>query len=535
MQKYLSLIFLLLLMSFQHVYGYYVPDRVAFPPLCLNHFNDKPHKTTGTWTEPCDRKLIQQILLDYEELIPRLFDSKCATCRECNSLALEKDIEFNFPINPRDATRQAIGNTTKALDDIYEKLGQINEKFSDLYSDCLDYHPHPKIYYERGMTKMHAGRIEEALSDISNLMELANDGLFDSDEILTSEMYRQEGEIYADLGIYDKAIFSLSKAIEKDPSNKDAYFQRAAAYFETGAFDLALNDYLTSEKGKNISPVNTKASKEFKDAFLSALSNGAKEAAIDFIPSLIDVGYTLISTPPDVIAMNLAGACYNLMKVTGSYLKDVDWSRVEGPLNYQFSTALMEPGLKRLYENMHHLSEAEQGRLLGYAIGKYGTDIVMGTATFKVLSAAMRYSVACHNLREANRMYALEILSAPGTRAETIAAASERAALKKSANAALIVVKNPNVPFHVMQKKHAWEKLIILTGNVEEDFRKVKAFLEEQNLTSYQYSKKTIRISEGITRREHEKIILNEKVKVVFNEYTNTGEIFLNDAWVVTK
>ena len=52
------------------------------------------------------------------------------------------------------------------------------------------------------------------------------------------------------MGKYEQAIEALSAAIKKDPKNKAAYFHRAAAYFETGNFDEALNDYLRSDKGK---------------------------------------------------------------------------------------------------------------------------------------------------------------------------------------------------------------------------------------------------------------------------------------------
>jgi hypothetical protein len=74
-----------------------------------------------------------------------------------------------------------------------------------------------------------------------------------------------------------------------------------------------------------------------------------------------------------------------------------------------------------------------------------------------------------------------------------------------------------------------------LNDHSKEDFKAVLILLEKRGIASHQYSKKTLRVAEGVIRREHEKIILNQNVKVIFNEYTNTGEIYLNDAWVVTK
>ncbi len=85
-----------------------------------------------------------------------------------------------------------------------------------------------------------------------------------------------------------------------------------------------------------------------------------------------------------------------------------------------------------------------------------------------------------------------------------------------------------------MQKKHAWEKVVNLSGNVEEDFRKVVSLLEEQSVHSEKFLKQTEKVAESILRKEYEIAIGKEHIKAVFNEYIN-GEIFLNDAWVITK
>ena len=71
-----------------------------------------------------------------------------------------------------------------------------------------------------------------------------------------------------------------------------------------------------------------------------------------------------------------------------------------------------------------------------------------------------------------------------------------------------------------MQKKHAWEKVISISGNVEEDFRKVSLLLEENAiLLSDQYLKNTRLVADGILRKKYEIIISNQTVKAVFNDY----------------
>lgn len=42
-----------------------------------------------------------------------------------------------------------------------------------------------------------------------------------------------------------------------------------------------------------------------------------------------------------------------------------------------------------------------------------------------------------------------------------------------------------------MQEKHAWDKLLTLTGNIEEDFQKVIVLLEEHDITNPLFIKTT--------------------------------------------
>ena len=54
--------------------------------------------------------------------------------------------------------------------------------------------------------------------------------------------------------------------------------------------------------------------------------------------------------------------------------------------------------------------------------------------------------------------------------------------LVESVKKGKIFIKNSNVQYHVMQPKHAWDELLKLSGNVEDDFKKVAALLEENNI-----------------------------------------------------
>ncbi len=292
----------------------------------------------------------------------------------------------------------SIYGNSNSLDQIYETLRKIMVKFLPLYNYCLKNHPHPKIFYERGMLKLHSGDNEGALQDIQSLMSLAESDKFKEQDILTSEMYQQEGEAYADIGTYDKAIASLSHAIEKDPNNKEAYFQRAAAYFETGNFEHALSDYLTSEKSKGLSH-NLKTPNAFAGALKKGLIVGAKEAAVDFFPSLLNSAYGMGETlwvfgqHPIEQTTNFANACYNATECAVKFCEKLDWAKVEGYAD----------DFKQLCENYYKLSDAEKGEQIGYLVGKYSVDILAPGATMKGIAAYKKF-------RDANRICNLEAL-----------------------------------------------------------------------------------------------------------------------------
>jgi tetratricopeptide (TPR) repeat protein len=49
--------------------------------------------------------------------------------------------------------------------------------------------------------------------------------------LLNAEIYYSHGKVLLEVGRYQEAIESLSRAVEKDPKNKGALFERAKSYF----------------------------------------------------------------------------------------------------------------------------------------------------------------------------------------------------------------------------------------------------------------------------------------------------------------
>ena len=90
-----------------------------------------------------------------------------------------------------------------------------------------------------------------------------------------------------------------------------------------------------------------------------------------------------------------------------------------------------------------------------------------------------------------------------------------------------------------MHPKHAWDKFIKLTGNVEEDIKNVIAFLEKSDITdrAYLIGKPRLlpEINPKIIQAIHEKKIGLYTVHVEFSTNIETGISSINNGWVITK
>ena len=64
---------------------------------------------------------------------------------------------------------------------------EMQAPFLSLYTQCLEKHPHPKIYYERGMVLFHRGENLDSLEDIRTFMSYAKSHNYE--ELLTSDLY----------------------------------------------------------------------------------------------------------------------------------------------------------------------------------------------------------------------------------------------------------------------------------------------------------------------------------------------------------
>lgn len=98
-----------------------------------------------------------------------------------------------------------------------------------------------------------------------------------------------------------------------------------------------------------------------------------------------------------------------------------------------------------------------------------------------------------------------------------------------------ILVRNINTQIHIMQPKHNWDKLIDLTGNIEEDCKKVIKLMEDNQIFLEKYRLERGRHYKNSIRYDHQMTINGFEVKANFNKNLVSEEIFLNDAWVTIE
>ncbi len=269
--------------------------------------------------------------------------------------------------------------------------------FADRSQRCIEYHQWRGAYYERGLANFVEGNYSKANDDISQFIK-ASEG-YEDDDLLPVEAYLTKGVIESELCLYNEAIMSLSRVIEEDPANKEAYFERAAAYFQIGQFDLSLKDYLVC-KDQAIMVPNTQNSVDFALGMISGAKKGIAASTVEFFPSLLastrGLGNLLWSTikHPIETPRQLGEATAEFFM----FLKDCDKAEL---------AQLLVPEMYDLVTNWDRLRQRERGELAGFCLGKYGTDILLPVAVIK----GIKYVSAYRKIKQAEKACILQTLA----------------------------------------------------------------------------------------------------------------------------
>lgn len=348
----------------------------------------------------------------------------------------------------------------------------------------------------------------------------------------------EQGSVLNDLLLYKEAIKVLTEVIRLNPSNKDAYIERATAYFETDQLSLALQDYEAAKKLTLVQSLRSNSPPavmgaqvyipenkiEFSKGLISGTVDGAKTSAAEFIPSLFSCcrgilnGLWAFACSPTEVNQEMINTAYAIGKFLRSH-------STEECFHY------IVPELKELSLSWDKLNDHSRGQKIGFIIGKYGIDIFAPAGAIKGINRVRA-------LKRANTMCTLEFCAiSPAKQTKILDESFKRASIRQtivseSLKNGKILVKNSNSQIHIMQPKYAWNKLI---NNVEEDCKKVLKLLEDNKIFLEKYRIETIEVRKGFIRYDH-RIQINEyEVEAFFTKNLETGEIFLNNAWVVTR
>lgn len=359
-----------------------------------------------------------------------------------------------------------------------------------------------------------------------------------------SKILVERGARFNDRLLYPYAIPVLTTAIQFSSHHRDAYIERAIAYFENNQLQLALKDYERAKKLTIVVPFRASSrmkmldsvyvpgnKTEFAKGLVSGTLDGAKVSSVEFIPSIFSCcrgivhGLWAFACSPKEVCQEMIDATY----VMGEFIS-------------QHSTAeclqCVVPELRELATIWHQLDDYSRGIKIGYIIGKYGVDIFAPASALKGINKIRA-------LKRANAMCTFESCAISEIKqAKILEESTKRAATRttfiESAKKGKIFIKNSNTQYHIMQKKHAWERVIPLSGDIEQDFAKVITLLEESNIADKAFLKKPpelfpVKAPYEISKTVYEKIINDYTIHIELETYLETEIVFLKDAWVITK
>jgi hypothetical protein len=337
------------------------------------------------------------------------------------------------------------------------------------------------------------------------------------------------------LSLHNRAIQLLNQSIQLNPYNRNAYIERALAYFELNQLKAALNDYAVAEQ-LTLSPPYamsytatrslgyiTSQGDQFVAGLVMGTFSGIQASAVDTMSCFHGIlnGLWALACSPKDVSLEMIMAAYAFGKFIATH-------------NIQESFYCMVPEFQDLHLSWDKSDDYSRGQKLGYIIGKYGVNVFL---PFNYVQAVSKTRA----LRRASAMCTLQQCAASKKKQAKIMnevykrAVIKEAVVTEAVKKGKLLVHNANVKHHVMQKKHAWDKLLPITGDLEKDFQAVLNLLNEHAVASHLHLKDTQEFTKGILRREYVKVINDKPVKIMLIEYTETGKLFLMNGWVITR
>lgn len=175
--------------------------------------------------------------------------------------------------------------------------------------------------------------------------------------------YQLRGERALAFGYYDQAIQDLGKVIEANPTNPIPYIERGVAHFGAGQYDQSLEDY--KQFTSQVQPLSIP---EFSLGFAKGLPQGIYESGRGLLKFVADVTMHPIRTGEQM---------YEAFVLLSDLARAGEWETLR---------EVLVPEVHQLVNEWDTIPSDTRGELIGYAFGKYGTDILGPAAFLKVVS-----------------------------------------------------------------------------------------------------------------------------------------------------
>ncbi|MCP5505077.1 MAG: tetratricopeptide repeat protein [Chlamydiales bacterium] len=339
-----------------------------------------------------NEKFIQRFPLDYrmEKWLEKR--EELAKDHETNNRDLEEAKRI------RENLKVTIDRIRTSMDLYYPRiearLGDVKHAYCFIFDHCIAHHNAPEAYYQRALYHYSEGLNINCIEDIKKLIEMT------PPEMLTEKMQAKlefrKGKAECELDLFEDAILTLSSYIENHPRHRQAYLERAIAYFETGDFHQALQDFAETGFQHDPIPPSMLDELEFSTGLVKGLTIGGGESIADFVPSAISSlsglshGIISFTLSPQEVSREFYQACKNVIEV----IKDNGLIEV------------LEPFFPEIQElnNNHALSYIRQGELVGHLVGRFGAEVLL-------IRTGVKGITAYRDLRQANAILTLKKMS----------------------------------------------------------------------------------------------------------------------------
>jgi tetratricopeptide (TPR) repeat protein len=332
---------------------------------------------------------------------------------------------------------------------VFCSIQELKKHHINLFEKCAHEHDAPSAFYNLAIDKWVQGQYWDGLEHLRSLIDRVD--VKNLEKYLASEIYQSKGNSEVEVALFDDAILSLTKAIELNPENQVAYFERSIAYFENGEFDLSLKDYLQQIHTQTSLPEYYELV-EFGLGLTHGGAKGLNESLTEFLPSICSsirgVGNLLWTTinQPIAASRQFAASTIEFCK----YLQKCDPAEL---------IQILVPEMYELVTQWDSLNYKQRGELTGYVLGKYGTDVLLPVAILKGTVCVKAYQ----EIRKTEKLCTLEMLAQSTKSKMALTEASSRWQTQRQAYFAKVQIEIDKQAKHIPGTKNYVEGRSIFT------------------------------------------------------------------------